>query len=60
MAEETQCEYCLRVWDGNAQCDCMMYYEVEEEPRIVSNESVIVSLQTFLEHIKETKRLILK
>lgn len=27
------CEYCSRVWDGNAQCPCTMYLSDEQSPR---------------------------
>ena len=26
------CEFCLREWDGNAQCPCTMYISDDESP----------------------------
>ena len=27
----TQCEYCLNIWDGHAQCNCPEYWEYIEQ-----------------------------
>ena len=27
------CDHCSRVWDGNAQCPCILYLSDEESPR---------------------------
>ena len=31
MEDLIECEYCSRIWDGNAQCPCRMYDSSDEE-----------------------------
>ena len=35
----TQCEYCLNIWDGCAQCDCDERYEYEYTQKMKNEES---------------------
>ena len=39
------CEFCLREWDGNAQCPCTMYISDDESP-VKKNKTKEVSTQT--------------
>ena len=39
------CEFCLREWDGNAQCPCTMYISDDESP-VKKSKTKEVSTQT--------------
>ncbi len=35
-----ECEWCKNVWDGNAQCNCYEWYELDEELETNSKEKI--------------------
>lgn len=40
------CDFCLREWDGNAQCPCTMYISDDDETHVKKSKTKEVSTQT--------------
>jgi hypothetical protein len=49
-----QCDYCLRVWDGCAQCDCPEYYDYMDQIKNERNTNNLYKLNNFLPFIQQT------
>ena len=49
-----QCDYCLRVWDGCAQCDCPEYYEYMDQLNNQSDSNNHYNLNNLLPFMQQT------
>ena len=47
----TECSNCSRIWDGNAQCPCLLYTEDEDSP--LTEDSTATEEDTYMEWLQE-------
>ena len=48
MEDLIECEYCSRIWDGNAQCPCRMYDSSDEESEEINLFALRSAKRAFL------------
>ena len=52
----TECSNCSRIWDGNAQCPCLLYTEEEDSPSTEDSTETAVEIteaDTYMEWLQE-------
>ena len=49
----TECSNCSRIWDGNAQCPCLLYTEEDSTEGASMEDSVATEEDTYMEWLQE-------